>query len=212
MPTKNRRNSNKKKKKKSKANADQSKTATLNTGLCGNDEPLLSVAVADSPTEKLVEKTTEPNHEDKKPMTLLNTELHGHGDPLLSAATGDMPAVKLDEKTTEPIHETPGQGDTLLHEVLTHSMPPTMALHSECQGQGDPVMASVIEQFDEDVKEKVAKVKNHTVVHEEFQNHGDPHLEEYCDELNVKAVKEPAVKAEYTFPEDLHLEPGEYAA
>jgi hypothetical protein len=160
-----------------------------------------------------VKKKKSKTDDGKKQITSLNTELHGHGDPLLSAAMKDMPAVKLVEKTTEPTHEISGQGDPLLHEVLTHSEPPTIALHSEFQGHGDPVMASVIEQFDETEKEKVAKVKNlHAVVHKEFQSHGDPVLKEYCDEINGKVAKERSVKAQYTFPKDLHLEPGEYAA
>jgi hypothetical protein len=165
------------------------------------------------PAEKLVEKTTGQTHEDKKQITSLNTELHGHGDPLLAVAMADMPTEKLVEKTIEPTHEILGQGDPLLHEVLTHSVPPTITLHSEFKGHGDPVMAVAIDQWDETAKEEVTKAKNlHTVVHEEFQSHGDPLLKEYCNELNGKVAKERAGKAEYTFPKDLHLEPGEYAA
>jgi antitoxin component of MazEF toxin-antitoxin module len=159
------------------------------------------VVVKDTPTEPLVEKTTEPDIEVAaeediivEPLVQKTTE-----SDIEVAAEEDIIVEPLVQKTTEP---------TLAHEVSPCT---PMALHSEFVGHGDPIMDVAIEHWDEITTGNLTNSKKlHPVVHQDFQSHGDPLLKEY--ENGLKVAKGCSGKAKYMLPKDLHLEEGEFAA
>jgi hypothetical protein len=120
----------------------------INTELHGHGDPLLSVFMKDMPTEKLVEKTTEPKHEvwghgdplfhevlthSETPRMALHSESQGHGDPLMDVAM---------EQWDEPAKEKAAKAKQL------HTM-----THEVFQSQGDPLLKA----FRDEIEAKVGE-------------------------------------------------------
>lgn len=184
--------------------------------------------VKDTPSEKLVEKTTEPTHG-----VVVNGEIvvkdiyeekvvEESTEPDIEvAAEEDIAVEPLVEKTTEPDIEVVAEEDISVEPLvektteleLAHQDSPRtpMELHSEFVGHGDPVMDVAIKHWDEIAKGNLANSTNlHPVVHNDFQSHGDSLLKAYENQLKV--AKGRSQKSEYMFPKDMHLEEGEFAA